>query len=48
MTSLSSSSPPADVAEAAERAHAAQQQHCPVARTLRGAVEILTELTLGV
>ena len=33
-----------DQREAAERAHAAHQQHCPVARTLRGAVEIFTEL----
>ena len=33
-----------DQREAAERAHAAHQQHCPVARTLRGAVEIATEL----
>ncbi len=30
--------------EAAERAHAAHQAHCPVARTLRGCVEIATEL----
>lgn len=33
-----------DQREAAERAHAAHQQHCPVARTLRGCVEIATEL----
>jgi uncharacterized OsmC-like protein len=32
--------------EAAERAHAAHQQHCPVARTLRAAVAITTELAL--
>ena len=35
-----------DQREAAERAHAAHQNHCPVARTLRGAVEISTELQL--
>lgn len=34
----------ADQREAAERAHAAHQNHCPVARTLRGCVEITTEL----
>ena len=33
-----------DQREAAERAHAAHQQHCPVARTLRGSVEIATDL----
>ena len=33
-----------DQREAAERAHAAHQSHCPVARTLRGCVEIATEL----
>ena len=32
--------------EAAERAHALHQERCPVARTLRGAVEIATELAL--
>ncbi len=32
--------------EAAERAHAAHQQHCPVARTLRGCVDITTELSM--
>ena len=32
--------------EAAERAHAAHQNHCPVARTLKGAVEITTELVM--
>jgi uncharacterized OsmC-like protein len=32
--------------EAAERAHGAHQSRCPVARTLRGAVDITTELTL--
>ena len=35
-----------DQREAAERAHAAHQGHCPVARTLRGAVAIATELEL--
>ncbi len=35
-----------DQREAAERAHAAHQQHCPVARTLKGCVEIATELRL--
>ena len=35
-----------DQREAAERAHAAHQQHCPVARTLRGCVEITTELAM--
>lgn len=34
--------------EAAERAHGAHQNHCPVARTLRGAVAITTELALQV
>lgn len=32
--------------EAAERAHAAHQGHCPVARTLKGSVGITTELVL--
>ena len=32
--------------EAAERAHGAHQNHCPVARTLRGSVGITTELAL--
>ena len=36
-----------DQREAAERAHGAHQDHCPVARTLRGAVEIETELELS-
>ena len=36
----------AEQREAAERAHSAHQQHCPVARTLKGCVEITTELTL--
>jgi uncharacterized OsmC-like protein len=36
----------ADQREAAERAHAAHQARCPVARTLRGAVEITTALEL--
>ena len=36
-----------DQREAAERAHGAHQDHCPVARTLRGAVEIRTELELS-
>ena len=35
-----------DQREAAERAHGAHQDHCPVARTLRGAVEIETALEL--
>ena len=30
--------------EAAERAHGAHQGHCPVARTLKGSVDITTEL----
>jgi organic hydroperoxide reductase OsmC/OhrA len=34
--------------EAAERAHAAHQAHCPVARTLRGAVDVTTELALEI
>jgi organic hydroperoxide reductase OsmC/OhrA len=38
----------AEQREAAERAHGAHQNHCPVARTLRGAVEITMELALGV
>jgi uncharacterized OsmC-like protein len=38
----------AEQREAAERAHGAHQNHCPVARTLRGAVEITTELALEV
>jgi uncharacterized OsmC-like protein len=37
----------ADQREAAERAHAAHQSHCPVARTLRGCVAITTELELS-
>jgi uncharacterized OsmC-like protein len=32
--------------EAAERAHGVHQGHCPVARTLRGAVGITTELAI--
>ena len=35
-------------AEAAERAHGAHQNHCPVAVTLRGSVVITTELGLEV
>jgi len=35
-----------DQREAAERAHAAHQQHCPVARTLGGCVQITTELAM--
>ena len=34
--------------EAAERAHAHHQDRCPVARTLRGSVDITTELALAV
>ena len=34
--------------EAAERAHGAHQNHCPVARTLRGSVVIPTVLALEV
>ena len=34
--------------EAAERAHGAHRSRCPVARTLRGSVEITTELALEV
>ena len=34
--------------EAAERAHGAHQNHCPVARTLKGSVGITTELALEV
>jgi uncharacterized OsmC-like protein len=37
----------ADQREAAERAHAAHQSHCPVARTLQGCVMITTELELS-
>ncbi len=36
----------AEQRDAAERAHAAHQPHCPVARTLKGCVEITTELAL--
>jgi organic hydroperoxide reductase OsmC/OhrA len=36
-----------DQRDAAERAHAAHQAHCPVARTLRGAVEVTTQLDLA-
>jgi organic hydroperoxide reductase OsmC/OhrA len=36
----------AEQRETAERAHAAHQQHCPVARTLKGCVEITTELAM--
>jgi uncharacterized OsmC-like protein len=32
--------------DTAERAHGAHQSRCPVARTLRGAVDITTELVL--
>jgi organic hydroperoxide reductase OsmC/OhrA len=38
----------AEQRDAAERAHGAHQSRCPVARTLRGAVEITTELALEV
>jgi organic hydroperoxide reductase OsmC/OhrA len=38
----------AEQREAAERAHGAHQSHCPVARTLRGSVDITTELALEV
>jgi uncharacterized OsmC-like protein len=38
----------AEQREAAERAHGAHQDRCPVARTLRGAVAITTELGLDV
>ncbi len=30
--------------ETAERAHGVHQSHCPVARTLKGCVDITTEL----
>jgi len=33
-----------DQREAAERAHGLHANHCPVARTLKGCVEITTEL----
>lgn len=33
--------------EAAERVHGLHQSHCPVARTLKGSVDITTELTLA-
>jgi uncharacterized OsmC-like protein len=36
----------ADQREAAERAHGMHAAHCPVARTLKGCVEITTELVL--
>jgi organic hydroperoxide reductase OsmC/OhrA len=32
--------------EAAERAHAAHVRHCPVARSLEGAIAVTTELGL--
>jgi len=32
--------------EAAERAHAVHQENCPVARSLKGAIAITTELRL--
>ena len=35
-----------DQREAAERAHGAHAAHCPVARTLKGCVEITTEIIL--
>jgi organic hydroperoxide reductase OsmC/OhrA len=35
-----------DQREAAERAHAAHVAHCPVARSLQGAIAISTELAL--
>ncbi len=35
-----------DQREAALRAHAAHQDHCPVARTLRGCVAVTTELLM--
>jgi uncharacterized OsmC-like protein len=38
----------ADQREAAERAHGAHQSRCPVARTLKGSVDVTTELTLEV
>jgi organic hydroperoxide reductase OsmC/OhrA len=38
----------AEQRDAAERAHGAHQSHCPVARTLRGAVDVTTELALEV
>jgi organic hydroperoxide reductase OsmC/OhrA len=36
----------ADQREAAERAHAAHLSHCPVARSLKGAIDIATELVM--
>jgi organic hydroperoxide reductase OsmC/OhrA len=38
----------AEQREAAERAHGVHQSHCPVARTLRGSVDIKTELAFEV
>ena len=32
--------------EAAERAHAAHRDHCPVARSLRGSIEFATDLEM--
>jgi organic hydroperoxide reductase OsmC/OhrA len=37
---------PADQRETAERAHAAHQRACPVARSIGGSIDIETELEL--
>lgn len=36
----------ADHREVAERAHAIHADHCPVARSLKGAIAVTTELTM--
>ncbi|MFQ5840367.1 MAG: OsmC family protein [Candidatus Methylomirabilales bacterium] len=36
----------ADHREVAERAHAIHADHCPVARSLKGAIAVTTELTI--
>jgi len=38
---------PEDKREAAERAHTFHVQRCPVARTIGGCVDIVTELTFA-
>jgi hypothetical protein len=38
---------PEDKREAAERAHTFHAQRCPVARTIGGCVDIVTELTFA-
>ncbi len=38
---------PEDKREAAERAHSLHADHCPVARSLRGSIEVSTALDFG-